>query len=162
MTEVNSCYIIIVRTRGANIIAKFWREVYETLTYDSGRWPYFVFCGRCRHNGRRHRNDQYGGRFQKSRDTIGSLKCSALVSLVPNNLSAAISSLSLGSVLSALGEENASAQGVIATGGATFTCIATVQYRWQIINLTGVQMAIVYTVAATDPGGTNPGKDRQR
>jgi hypothetical protein len=102
------------------------------------------------------------GVFKNPVTPSGSLKCSALVSLVPNNLSAAISSLSLGSVLSALGEENASAQGVIVTGGATFTCIATVQYRWQIINLTGVQMAIVYTVAATDPGGTNPGKDRQR
>ena len=52
------------------------------------------------------------GGFKNPVTPLGSLKCSALVSLVPNNLSAAISSLSLGSVLSALGEENASAQGV--------------------------------------------------
>ncbi|MGH6795117.1 MAG: hypothetical protein ACREDH_07950 [Methylocella sp.] len=101
------------------------------------------------------------GKFNNPVTPTASVKCEAIVQLVPNNLNAAISSLTLGSVLSALGEENASAQGVIATGGATFTCAATVPYRWQNIDPTMVQMAIIYVVWATDPGGTNPGKKKQ-
>jgi hypothetical protein len=101
------------------------------------------------------------GNFKNPVTQFGSVKCSAIVPLVPNNPNAAISSLSLGSVLSAISEENASALGVIATGGAAFTCTAIVQYRWENIDPTAVQMAIAYTVAATDVGGTNPGKKKQ-
>jgi hypothetical protein len=101
------------------------------------------------------------GFFKYPVSPFASLTCTAIVTLVPVNTSTAISALSLGTILSSLGEENASAQGVIATGGATFTCSATVEYRWENFDPTVVQMAIAYTVRATDPGGTNPGKKRQ-
>jgi hypothetical protein len=101
------------------------------------------------------------GGFKNPVTPLATVNCSAVVNLVPNNLSAAISSLSLGSVLSSFGEENAGATGVIATGGATFTCAATVQYRWQNIDPTAVQMAITHRIATTDPGGTHPGKKVQ-
>ncbi|MGH6795579.1 MAG: hypothetical protein ACREDD_12370 [Methylocella sp.] len=97
------------------------------------------------------------GKFKNPVTPLATLKCSAIVTMVPINLSVA----TLGSILSALGEENAGAQGVIATGGATFTCAPTVQYRWENIDPTMVQMAITYRIVTTDPGGSNPGKKVQ-
>lgn len=92
---------------------------------------------------------------------LATLNCTGFVNLVPNNLGAAISSLSLGSVLSSLGYETSSAQGVIKTGGTTFTCTAVVNYRWENFDPTAVHMAIGYTVTAKDPGGSNPGQKKQ-
>lgn len=92
---------------------------------------------------------------------FATVNCAAFVNLIPNNLGAAISSLSLGSVLNALGNENASTQGVIKSGGASFTCAAVVPYRWENFDPIAVQMAIGYTVNAIDPGGASPGKKVQ-
>jgi hypothetical protein len=97
------------------------------------------------------------GNFKNPVTQQESLSCSAIVSLVPSNLNTAISSLSLGTLLSAIGIEEASADGAVTNGGAAFSCTATVQYRWENIDPNVVQMAIVYAISATDPGGTNHG-----
>ena len=100
------------------------------------------------------------GIFQKHvTSPFASVECAAFVQLVPKTLNAA---LSLGSILNTTSGQNASARGVIATGGATFACTATVPYRWENVDPTIMQMVIFYTVDATDPSGaTNPGKKRQ-
>jgi hypothetical protein len=89
------------------------------------------------------------------------MSCTLTVSLVPNNANA-ISTLTLGTVLSSLGGlESASAQGIISPDGTTFTCSPTVQYRWENIDPT-LQMAIAYKIGATDiTGATHPGTKKQ-
>jgi hypothetical protein len=90
------------------------------------------------------------------------VNCKAIVSLVPNNLNTALGSFSLGTILNHLGEQSASAVGgfVPVPPVRTFTCSATVIYRWENIDPTVFKMAIAYYVTASDPGFpvTFPGK----
>lgn len=101
------------------------------------------------------------GSFRTAVSTYASGDCTAIVALVPLNTSTTLTTLSLLTLLAGGGSEQANRSITVTASKLGFTCFVTVPYKWENVDTATTQMAIIYTVKATDPGGTRPGKKQQ-
>lgn len=86
--------------------------------------------------------------------------CSGIVFLAPDVTGSTTLTTLSAALLLVGGQQSASMPATIAAGGSTFTCKVTVPYFWYNENANLV-LGMAYTVKASDPGGTSPGKTRQ-
>jgi hypothetical protein len=101
------------------------------------------------------------GTFRQAVTQYGNGQCTGIVALVPLTTSTTLSALSLLTLFTNAGVEQATRPITVNTARTGFTCSIAVPYKWQNVDTTKSQMAVLYTVKATDPGGTRPGKTQQ-
>jgi hypothetical protein len=101
------------------------------------------------------------GAFRQAVTQYGSGECTGIVALVPVATSTTLSALSLLTLFTNAGVEQATRAITINTARTGFSCAVAVPYKWQNVDTAQSQMAVLYTVKATDPGGTRPGKTQR-
>jgi hypothetical protein len=101
------------------------------------------------------------GTFRTPVTQYGAGECTGILALVPLTTSTTLSALSLLTLFTNAGSEQATKPITVNAARTGFTCSITVPYKWQNVDTTKSQMAVFYTVKARDPGGTHPGKKQQ-